>query len=62
MKALVYGGPGKIEVKDKPKPEIKEPHDAIVKLLRTTIWYVVARGVDSTLPYICRLRRLSLRL
>lgn len=41
MKALCYNGPGKIEVREKPKPEVKEPHDAIVKLLRTTIWYVL---------------------
>lgn len=40
MKALVYNGPNKIAVEDRPKPEIKEPHDAVLKMLRTTIWCV----------------------
>jgi alcohol dehydrogenase len=37
MKALVYHGPGKKALEDKPKPTLKEPTDAIVKVLRTTI-------------------------
>nr|OQO20600.1 hypothetical protein B0A51_12194 [Rachicladosporium sp. CCFEE 5018]OQO22643.1 hypothetical protein B0A51_09947 [Rachicladosporium sp. CCFEE 5018]OQO26004.1 hypothetical protein B0A51_08832 [Rachicladosporium sp. CCFEE 5018] len=37
MKALTYDGKGKIKVVDKPKPEIKNADEAIVKLLRTTI-------------------------
>jgi alcohol dehydrogenase len=37
MKALVYGGPGKKSLEDRPKPEIKGPGDAIVKILKTTI-------------------------
>jgi alcohol dehydrogenase len=37
MKALVYHGPGKKAWEEKPKPEIKEPTDAIVKILKTTI-------------------------
>ncbi|MEO6948835.1 MAG: zinc-dependent alcohol dehydrogenase family protein [Ginsengibacter sp.] len=37
MKALVYGGPGKIELKDVPKPGIEKPTDALVKILKTTI-------------------------
>lgn len=37
MKALVYLGPGKIALQDQPKPEIKAPTDAIVKILKTTI-------------------------
>jgi alcohol dehydrogenase len=37
MKALVYGGPGIIELKHIPVPEILKPTDAIVKLLKTTI-------------------------
>jgi alcohol dehydrogenase len=37
MKALVYHGPGKKAWEDKPKPVIKEPTDAIVKILKTTI-------------------------
>ena len=37
MKGLVYGGPGKIELKDIPKPGIEKPTDALVKVLKTTI-------------------------
>ncbi|MGA2636676.1 zinc-dependent alcohol dehydrogenase family protein [Methylocella sp.] len=37
MKALVYGGPGKKSLEDRPKPEIKAPGDAIVKIVKTTI-------------------------
>ena len=37
MKALVYGGPGKIEWKATPIPHIEKPTDAVVKILKTTI-------------------------
>ena len=37
MKALVYHGPGKKAWEEKPKPTIKEPTDAVVKILKTTI-------------------------
>ena len=37
MKGLVYNGPGKIELKEIPKPGIIEPTDALVKVLKTTI-------------------------
>ena len=37
MKALVYRGPGKRALEDKPVPAIKEPTDAIVKIIHTTI-------------------------
>ncbi len=37
MKALVYGGQGKIELKDVPIPKIKKPTDAIIKITKTTI-------------------------
>lgn len=37
MKALVYHGPDKRALEDKPKPTVKEPTDAIVKITRTTI-------------------------
>lgn len=37
MKALVYRGPGLKSLEDRPKPEIKAPGDAIVKMLKTTI-------------------------
>ena len=37
MKALVYNGPGKLAVEDRPQPKIELPSDAIIKLTRTTI-------------------------
>ncbi len=37
MKALVYQGPGKKALEDRPMPEIAEPTDAIVKIVKTTI-------------------------
>jgi alcohol dehydrogenase len=37
MKALVYHGPGKKAWEQKPRPALKDPTDAIVKVERTTI-------------------------
>ena len=37
MKGLVYGGPGKIELKDIPVPSIVKPTDALIKIIKTTI-------------------------
>ena len=37
MKALVYRGPGKKALEDRPKPDINAPTDAIVKITKTTI-------------------------
>jgi alcohol dehydrogenase len=37
MKALVYNGPGKRALEEKPKPVITAPTDAIVKITKTTI-------------------------
>lgn len=37
MKALVYKGPGKKDLEDRPKPAISDPTDAIVKIIKTTI-------------------------
>jgi alcohol dehydrogenase len=37
MKALVYLGPGKKALEDRPKSKIKAPTDAIVKIAKTTI-------------------------
>lgn len=37
MKALVYLGSGEKALQDQPKPEIIEPTDAIVKIVKTTI-------------------------
>ncbi len=37
MKALIYRGPGSKVLEDRPKPKIKDPGDAIVKMMKTTI-------------------------
>jgi len=37
MKALVYQGPGKKSLEDRPIPKIQHPADAIVKIVNTTI-------------------------
>ncbi|HEX9503514.1 MAG TPA: zinc-dependent alcohol dehydrogenase family protein [Patescibacteria group bacterium] len=37
MKGLVYGGPGKIELKEISKPVIEKSTDVLVKILKTTI-------------------------
>jgi alcohol dehydrogenase len=37
MKALIYDGPGQKSLADRPKPEIRAPSDAIVRITRTTI-------------------------
>ena len=37
MQALIYNGPGKKALEDRPKPTIQKPGDAIVKITKTTI-------------------------
>lgn len=37
MKALVYRGPSSKAVEDRPKPQLRDPGDAIVKVRKTTI-------------------------
>jgi alcohol dehydrogenase len=37
MKAFIYIGPGNKRFEDRPKPELKAPSDAIVKMTKTTI-------------------------
>jgi len=37
MKALVYQGPGKKALEERPKPTIADPTDAIVRITKTTI-------------------------
>lgn len=37
MKALVYDGPGKIDLKEVPVPTISKPTDALIKITKTTI-------------------------
>ncbi|MGL5743461.1 MAG: zinc-dependent alcohol dehydrogenase family protein [Legionella sp.] len=37
MKALIYQGPGKKSVEERPKPIIKNPSDAVIQIKKTTI-------------------------
>ena len=37
MKALIYQGPGRIALEDRPRPKIAAPTDAIVRIFKTTI-------------------------
>ena len=37
MKAVVYGGPGKKSLEIRPRPQLRSPGDAIVKVVKTTI-------------------------
>ncbi|WP_175936371.1 alcohol dehydrogenase catalytic domain-containing protein, partial [Burkholderia cepacia] len=37
MKALVYHGPGRKALEERPRPELQSPTDAIVRVTRTTI-------------------------
>src|SRR5688500_9652244 len=37
MQALVYNGPGQKNLEDHPKPTLKEPTDAIIRITKTTI-------------------------
>lgn len=37
MKALVYGGPGVRTLEERPKPVVRAPDDAVVRLTRTTL-------------------------
>ena len=37
MKALVYGGPGQRTWQSKPKPVVRDPGDAVVRITTSTI-------------------------
>ncbi|AHG01969.1 hypothetical protein HALLA_01330 (plasmid) [Halostagnicola larsenii XH-48] len=50
MKAAVYQGPGEISVEDRPKPEIEDSSDAVIRVTHTAIcgsdlWFY--RGEDE---------------
>lgn len=54
MKALVYLGPGKKALEDRPMPKIAAPSDAIVKITKTTICgtdlHILKGDVPTCLP------------
>ncbi|KAB8261525.1 chaperonin 10-like protein [Aspergillus pseudonomiae] len=54
MRALVYTGPNKLEVLDRPRPVIQSPTDAIVKMLHSTICGTdlhILKGDVPAIPY-----------
>ncbi|MDB4998285.1 MAG: threonine dehydrogenase/Zn-dependent dehydrogenase [Myxococcaceae bacterium] len=59
MKALVYGGPGKRELEDKPKPTIQKSTDAIVKITKTTICGTDLHILKGDLPTVTKGRILG---
>lgn len=59
MKALTYDGVGKIKVVDKPKPEIENPTQAIVKLVRTTICGTDLHIIKGDVPTVAQGRTLG---
>ena len=54
MKALIYGGAGKRTLEDRPKPGIKDPTDALVRILKTTICgtdlHIIKGDLPSVMP------------
>ena len=54
MKALVYKGPNKKALEERPKPEIQAPGDAIVRIMKTTICgtdlHILRGDVDTCKP------------
>ena len=50
MKAVVYLGPGRIEVADIPDPQIIHPRDAIVRVTLTAIDESVEHHGEPALP------------
>jgi hypothetical protein len=54
MKAFVYKGPGKTALEDHPRPVIKSPTDAIIKVSKTTICgtdlHIIKGDVASCTP------------
>jgi alcohol dehydrogenase len=52
MKALVYHGPGKRAWEDKPRPTLKEPGDAIVRITTSTICGTDLHILKGDLPIV----------
>lgn len=59
MKALTFDGVGKWKVVDKDIPKIKEGHEAIVKLVRTTICGTDLHILKGDVPTVERGRTLG---
>ncbi|HVB03805.1 MAG TPA: zinc-dependent alcohol dehydrogenase family protein [Chitinophagaceae bacterium] len=59
MKALVYHGPGQKSWEEKPKPVLKDPGDAIVKITKTTICGTDLHILKGDLPAVTNGRTLG---
>jgi len=59
MKALVYHGQGKLTLEEKPKPALKTPTDAIVKITKTTICGTDLHIMKGDLPAVTKGRILG---
>jgi len=44
MKAMVYHGANDIRFEEKPRPQIIDPTDAVVKIVKTTILFSVMKA------------------
>jgi len=49
MKALVYNGPGKKALEDRPNPDVAAPTDAIVKIVKTSSSLRIDSKLDEIL-------------
>lgn len=59
MKALVYNGPNNRAFEEKPKPELKETTDAIVKITKTTICGTDLHIMKGDVPTVTKGRTLG---
>jgi alcohol dehydrogenase len=54
MKALVYRGVGDIALEERPDPQLKQPGDAVVRLVKTTLCgtdlHIIKGDVPSCTP------------
>jgi D-arabinose 1-dehydrogenase-like Zn-dependent alcohol dehydrogenase len=63
MKALVYGGPGQKTLEERPKPQLKDATDAIIRITKTTICgtdlHILKGDVPTVAPAPCSATRAS---
>lgn len=59
MKVAVFKAPGKVEVQERPVPEIQKPTDAIIRIVRASVcgsdlwWFrgIAKRTANSTIGH-----------
>lgn len=54
MKAMVYHGANDIRFEEKPRPQIIDPTDAVVKIVKTTICWHRFGYLERQKPRSCR--------